>query len=215
MKLDLWAGFLSIALLASVEAACGILFLSGEFARDREEVRERVCAAAAALAGSLYEKYAAGAWSGLPEQVDALAADLQRGDGLSTAFVWRKGKGVIWKKGDEQMILQKIDGSFKWIDDGGRARYPKRGCFTQAEETVAWSRMGQKDVCGYVLEPNAVGIHPEAKFATKACIVVATCGLTILGGWYLKRTADRAREENVALVEMLGEKVGVEEVEHV
>lgn len=113
------------------------------------------------------------------------------------------------------MILQEIDGSFKWKDDGGRARYPKRGCFTQAEETVAWSRMGQKDVCGYVLGPNAVGMHPEAMFAAKACLVVAACGLTILGGWYLKRTADRAREENVALVEMLGEKVGVEEVEHV
>ena len=215
MKLDLWTGFLSIALLASVEAACGILLLCGEFTRDRVEVRERVRATAAALAGSLYEKYAAGAWSGLPAQVDALAVDIQRGDGLSTAFVWRKGKGVIWKKGDEQMILQEIDGNYKWTDEGGRNRYPKRGYFTQAEETVAWSRMGQKDICGYVLGPNAVGIHPATKFAAKACLVVVACGLTILGGWYLKRVADRAREENVALVEMLGEKVGVEEVENV
>lgn len=215
MKLDLWAGFLSIALLASVDAACGIFLLCGEFARDRAEARERIRAVAAALADSLYEKYAAGAWPGLPEQVDALAADLQRGDGLSTAFVWRKGKGVIWKKGDEQMILREIDGNHKWIDEGGRARYPKRGCFTQAEETVVWSKMGQRDVCGYVLGQNTVGMRPAAKFAAKACLVVAAGVLAVLGGWYLKRAADRAREENVALVEMLGEKVGVEEMEHV
>ena len=113
------------------------------------------------------------------------------------------------------MILQEIDRSFKWIDDGGRARYPKRGYFTQAEETVAWSKMGQRDVCGYVLGPNTVGMRPAAKFAAKACLVVAAGCLIVLGGWYLKMAADRAREEAVALVEMLGEKVGVEEVEHV
>ena len=215
MKPGLRTAFASVALLALAEAACGIRLLFGELARDRAETRVRVRAAAAAHARSLYEKYAVGEWPGLSGQVDALAADIQRGDGLATAFVWRRGKGVIWKEGEEQMILRDIDGSFKWIDDCGRSKHPKCGCFDQAGATVAWSRMGQKDVCGYVLDPCAGGMRPVAEFAAKACSLVAAGCLIVLGGWYMKRAADRANEEVGALVEMLGAKVGNVEVDHV
>lgn len=215
MKFSLQTTFLAIALLASAEAAYGIFLLRGEWVRDRAKERERIHATAVALACSLYEKYAAGAWSGLPDQVDALAADFARGNELSTAFVWRKGKGVIWKKGDEQMILRNMDGSFKWIDDGGRTMYPKRGCFTEVGVAVAWSRMGQRDVCGYVLGPYTGGAHTATRFVVKACFFMALGTLVVLGGWYLKRAADQATEEVGALVEMLGTKVGSEEAGHV
>ena len=205
MKCDLWIGFLAVALPALVGARGEFSLLRRECAREQADLREGVRARADALAGTLWKRYSADAGAGLPERVDALARDLSQNTGLATAFVWRKGKGVIWKKGDEQMIIRDMDGSFKWTHEGRRMKYPKRGVFTATGATVAWARMGPRDVCGFVLDP-----------AASVCARCALAGLLVAGGWYLKRAASRAREESDALVEMLRQEVGGrEEVAHV
>jgi len=218
MKGDLWIGFLAVALPAFVGTLGCVSLLRRECAREQADLREGVRARADALAVTLWKKYSAGAWSGLPERVDALAHDLSRDAGLATAFVWRKGKGVIWKKGDEQMIVRDMDGSFKWTTEGRRVKYPKRGFFTGVGAVVAWSRMGPRDVCGYVLDPCGDvrrGRRPSVRLAVAAGLLCALAGALVAGGWYLKRAADRAREEADALVEMLRRKVEGEEVAYV
>ena len=217
MKGDLWIGFLAVALPAFVGTLVCVSLLRRECAREQADLREGARARADALAVALWKKYSAGAGSGLPEQVDTLAHDLAQDAGLATAFVWRKGKGVIWKKGEEQMIVRDMDGSFKWTSEGKRTKYPKRGFFTETGTTVAWSRMGPRDVCGYVLDPCGDGRRgrPTVRLAISVGILCAIAGLIIAGGWYLKRAASRAREESDALVERLRQKIEQEEVEHV
>ena len=218
MKGDLWIGFLAVALPALVGALGGFSLLRRECAREQADLREGARARADALATTLWKKCSAGAWPGLPEQVDALARDLAQDAGLATAFVWRKGKGVIWKKGDEQMIIREMDGSFKWINEGKRMKCPKRGFFTETGATVAWSRMGPRDVCGYVLDPCGDDRRgrPAARLAASVGLICVLACLLMAGGWYLKRAASRAREESDALVEMLRQKIeNPKEVEHV
>ena len=218
MKCDLWIGFLAVVLPALVGALGGFSLLRRECAREQADLREGVRARANALADTLWKQYGADAGRGLPERVDALARDLERDVGLASAFVWRKGKGVIWKKGDEQMIVRDMDGSFKWTTEGRRVKYPKRGFFTQVGATVAWSRMGPRDVCGYVLDPCGDGRRwrPAVRFAVLAGLLCAFVVLLVSGGWYLKRMAALAREESDALVEMLHQGVeSQKEVEHV
>ena len=218
MKGDLWIGFLAVALPAFVGALGGFSLLRRECAREQADLREGVRARADALANDLWKRYSADAGTGLPEQVDALARDLSQGTGLATAFVWRKGKGVIWKKGEEQMIIRDMDGSYKWTHEGKQIKYPKRGFFTAVGATVAWSRMGPRDVCGYVLDPcgDERRWRPTVRLAVSAGALCMLVGLLVAGGWYLKRAASRAREESDALVEMLRQKVeNPEDVEHV
>ena len=217
MKGDLWIGFLAVALPTLVGTLGGFSLLRRECAREQVDLREGVRARAEALAVTLWKKYSAGAWSGLPEQVDALAHDLTQDAGLAAAFVWRKGKGVIWKKGEEQMIIRDMDGSFRWMNEGKRMKYPKRGFFTETGATVAWSRMGPRDVCGYVLDScgDDRRVRPTVRLAVSVGVLCAIAGLALAGGWYLKRAASLAREESDALVERLRQKVQQEEVEHV
>ncbi len=218
MKGDLWIGFLAVALPALIGALGGLSLLRRECSRAQADLRAGVRARADACALTLWKKYSAGAWSGLPEQVDALACDLVQDVGLATAFVWRKGKGVIWKKGENQMIVRDMDGSFKWMDEGTRKKHPKCGVFTEAGAIVAWSRMGVRDVCGYVLDPCGDGRRwrPTMRFAVLAGLLCALVVLLVAGGWYLKRMAVMAREESDALVEMLHQGVECQkEVEHV
>ena len=217
MKGDLWIGFLAVVLPALAGALGGFSLLRRECAREQADLREGIRARADALAVSLWKKYAAGEGAGLPEQVDALARGLSQDAGLAAAFAWRKGKGVIWKTGDEQMIIRDMDGSFKWTTEGKRAKYPKRGFFTDVGATVAWSRMGPRDVCGYVLDPAGDGRRwrPSVRLAASASLLCGLAGLLVAGGWYLKRAAGRAREEADALVEMLRRGMENKEVEHV
>ena len=216
MKCDLWIGFLAVVLPALVGALGGFSLLRRECAREQADLREGVRARANALADTLWKQYGADAGRGLPEQVDALASGLERDAGLASAFVWRKGKGVIWKKGDEQMIVRDMDGSFKWITEGKRVKYPKRGFFTETGATIAWSRMGPRDVCGYVLEPCGEGRRrPTTSLVLSAGLLCVLTGVLAAGGWYLKRAAARAREEADALVEMLRRNVESQEVVHV
>ena len=218
MKGDLWIGFLAVALPALVGALGGFSLLRREYARTQADLRKCVRMRADALAVTLWERYSAVAGAGLPEQVDALAHDLEQDAGLVTAFVWRKGKGVIWKKGEEQMIIRDMDGSYKWTHEGRQIKYPKRGFFTAVGATIAWSRMGPRDVCGYVLDPcgDERRWRPTVRLAVSAGALCMLVGLLVAGGWYLMRSASRAREESDALVEMLRQKVeNPEEVEHV
>ena len=217
MKGDLWIGFLAVVLPALVGALGGFSLLRRECAREQADLREGVRARAGALAETLWKQYGAGEGTGLPEQVDALARDLAREAGLASAFVWRKGKGVIWKKGEEQMIVRDMDGSYKWTTEGRRVKYPKRGFFSEVGTTVAWSRMGPRDVCGYVLDPCGDGRRwrPTARLAVAIGLLCALVVVLVAGGWYLKRAAARAREEADALVEMLHRKVESEEVAYV
>ena len=115
------------------------------------------------------------------------------------------------------MIVRDMDGSFKWTNEGRRVKYPKRGFFTEAGATVAWSRMGPRDVCGYVLDPCGGGRRwrPGVRLAAAAGLLGALVCALVAGGWYLKRAACRAREEADALVEMLRRQVEKEEVGHV
>ena len=217
MKGDLWIGFLAVALPALVGALGGFSLLRRECAREQADLREGVRARADALANDLWKRYSADE-TGLPERVDALARDLSQGAGLATAFVWRKGKGVIWKKGEEQMIIRDMDGSFKWTHEGKRIKYPKKGFFTESGAIIAWSRMGPRDVCGYVLDlcGEERRWRPTVRFAVSVGALCVLVGLLVAVGWYLKRAASRAREESDALVEMLRQKVeNQEEVEHV
>jgi len=217
MKGDLWMAFAAVALLALAGALGGISQLRLEYARARVDLREEARARAGGLAQALFKRYSAAAGAGLPGKVDALASDVERDPGLAAAFVWRKGKGVIWTKGEEHMIIRDMDGSFKWVAEGNRAKYPKRGYFTQAGATVAWAKIGPKDVGGYVLDSRGVGPagNMAAKFAAKACLFAVAACLLVAGGWYLRQAAARAREESDALVEMLRTKVENQEVEHV
>ena len=217
MKGDLWIGFLAVALPALVGALGGVSLLRRECAREQADLREGARARAGILAETLWKQYGAGEGTGLPEKVDALARDLAREAGLASAFVWRKGKGVIWKKGEEQMIVRDMDGSYRWTTEGRRVKYPKRGFFTEVGATVAWSRMGPRDVCGYVLDPRGDGRRwrPTVRLAVAIGLLCALVGVLVAGGWYLKRAADRAREEADALVEMLHRKVEKEEVAYV
>ena len=215
MKGDLWIGFLAVALPALTGALGGLSLLCREYARTQAELREGVRAHANALADTLWKQYGAGTETGLPQQVDALARDLARDACLASAFVWRKGKGVIWKKGDEQMVVRDMDGGFKWTTEGRRVKYPKRGFFTEVGATVAWSRMGPRDVCGYVLDPCGGGRRPAVRMAVAIGVLCALVGVLTSGGWYLKRAAGRAREEADALVEMLRRNMESQEVSHV
>lgn len=216
MKCDLWIGFLAVVLPALVGALGGFSLLRRECAREQADLREGVRARANALADTLWKQYGADAGRGLPEQVDALARDLERDAGLASAFVWRKGKGVIWKKGDEQMIVRDMDGSFKWTTEGRRVKYPKRGFFTQVGATVAWSRMGSRDVCGFVLDLGGEGRRrPVVRLALATGLLCALAAVAAAGAWYLRRAAWHAREESDALVEMLHQNVESQEVEHV
>ena len=217
MKGDLWIGFLAVVLPALVGALGVFPLLRRECTREQADLREGVRAHAGALAETLWKQYGAGEGTGLPEQVDALARGLERETGLASAFVWRKGKGVIWKKGEEQMIVRDMDGSYRWTTEGRRVKYPKRGFFTEVGATVAWSRMGPRDVCGYVLDPCGDGRRwrPAARLAVAIGLLCALVGVLVAGGWYLKRAAGRAREEADALVEMLHRKVESEGVAHV
>ena len=217
MKGDLWIGFLAVVLPALVGALRVFSLLRRECAREQADLREGVRARAGVLAETLWKQYGAGEGTGLPEQVDALARDLAREAGLASAFVWRKGKGVIWKKGEEQMIVRDMDGSYKWTTEGRRVKYPKRGFFSEVGTTVAWSRMGPRDVCGYVLDPCGDGRRwrPTARLAVAIGLLCALVVVLVAGGWYLKRAAARAREEADALVEMLHRKVESEEVAYV
>ena len=217
MKGDLWIGFLAVALPSLIGALGGSSLLRRECAREQADLREGVRTRADALADTLWKQYGADDGGGLPERVDALARDLSRDAGLVAAFVWRKGKGVIWKKGDEQMIMRDMDGSFKWTTEGKRVKYPRRGFFTEAGATVAWSRMGPRDVCGYVLDPCGDGRRgrPAVRLAAAIGLLCALVCALVAGGWYLKRAAGRAREEADALVEMLRRKMETEEVSHV
>ncbi len=216
MKGDLWIGFLAVVLPALVGALGGFSLLRRECAREQADLREGVRARANALADTLWKQYGADAGRGLPERVDALARDLERDVGLASAFVWRKGKGVIWKKGDEQMIVRDMDGSFKWTTEGRRVKYPKRGFFTQVGATVAWSRMGSRDVCGFVLDLGGEGRRrPVVRLALATGLLCALAAVAAAGAWYLRRAAWHAREESDALVEMLHQNVESQEVEHV
>ena len=218
MKGDLWIGFLAVALPAFLGALGGFSLLRRECAREQVDLREGVRARAGALANELWKRYSANARIGLPERVDALARDLSQDSGLATAFVWRKGKGVIWKKGEKQMVIQDMDGNFRWTNEVRRMKYPRRGFFTETGATVAWSYMGPRDVCGYVLEPCGDGrrYRPTVRLAVSVTLLCILVGLLVSGGWYLKCAARRAREESDALVEMLRQKVeSQEEVEHV
>ncbi len=216
MKCDLWIGFLAVALPALVGALGGFSLLRRECAREQADLREGVRARANALADTLWKQYGADAGRGLPERVDALARDLERDVGLASAFVWRKGKGVIWKKGEEQMIVRDMDGSFKWTAEGRRVKYPKRGFFTQVGATVAWSRMGSRDVCGYVLDLGGEGRRrPVVRLALVSGLLCALTAVATAGAWYLRRAAWHAREESDALVEMLHQNVEMQEVGHV
>ena len=216
MKGDLWIGFLAVALPALVGSPWGLSLLRRECVREQAALREGVRARADALASAIQQKYAAAAEAGLPELVDALARDLDRESGLAAAFVWRKGKGVIWKRGEEQMIIRDMDGSFKWTADGKRVKHPKRGVFTETGAAVAWSRMGPRDVCGYVLALHGGGrrCRPSVRFAVSVGLLCGLVGTLLAGGWYLKRAAARAREESDALVEMLRKNVETQEAEH-
>ena len=216
MKCDLWIGFLAVALPALVGALGGFSLLRRECAREQADLREGVRARANALADTLWKQYGADAGRDLPERVDALARDLERDAGLASAFVWRKGKGVIWKKGDEQMIVRDMDGSFKWTTEGRRVKYPKRGFFTQVGATVAWSRMGSRDVCGFVLDLGGEGRRrPVVRLALASGLLCALAAVAAAGAWYLRRAAWHAREESDALVEMLHQNVEMQEVGHV
>ena len=218
MKGDLWIGFLAVALPALVGALGGFSLLRRECAREQADLREGARVRADALANELWKRYSADAGTGLPERVDALARDLSQDAGLATAFVWRKGKGVIWKKGEEQMIIRDMDGSFKWTHEGKRIKYPKKGFFTESGAIIAWSRMGPRDVCGYVLDlcGEERRWRPTVRFAVSVGALCVLVVLLVAGGWFLKRAASRAREESDALVEMLRQKVeNQEEVEHV
>ena len=216
MKCDLWIGFLAVVLPALVGALGGFSLLRRECAREQADLREGVRARANALADTLWKQYGADAGRGLPERVDALARDLERDVGLASAFVWRKGKGVIWKKGEEQMIVRDMDGSFKWTAEGRRVKYPKRGFFTQVGATVAWSRMGSRDVCGYVLDLGGEGRRrPVVRLALVSGLLCALTAVATAGAWYLRRAAWHAREESDALVEMLHQNVEMQEVGHV
>ena len=115
------------------------------------------------------------------------------------------------------MIVRDMDGSFKWTTEGRRVKYPKRGFFTQVGATVAWSRMGPRDVCGYVLDPcgDVRRWRPAVRLAAASGLLCALVGVLMAGGWYLKRAAGRAREEADALVEMLRRSVENEEAERV
>lgn len=216
MKGDLWIGFLAVALPALVGSPWGLSLLRRECVREQAALREGVRARADALASALEKKYAAAAEAGLPELVDALARDLDRESGLAVAFVWRKGKGVVWRKGEDQMIIRDMDGSFKWTAEGKRVKHPKRGVFTETGAAVAWSRMGTRDVCGYVLALDGGGRRwrPSVRFAVSVGLLCGLVGTLLAGGWYLKREAARAREESDALVEMLRRNVETEEVEN-
>ena len=216
MKCDLWIGFLAVVLPALVGALGGFSLLRRECAREQADLREGVRARANALADTLWKQYGADAGRGLPERVDALARDLERDVGLASAFVWRKGKGVIWKKGDEQMIVRDMDGSFKWTTEGRRVKYPKRGFFTQVGATVAWSRMGPRDVCGFVLDfGGEERRRPVVRLALVSGLLCALTAVATAGAWYLRRAAWHAREESDALVEMLHQNVEMQEVGHV
>lgn len=216
MKCDLWIGFLAVVLPAFVGALGGFSLLRRECARQQADLREGVSARANALADTLWKQYGADAGRGLPEQVDALASDLEREAGLVLAFVWRKGKGVIWKKGEEQMITGRLDGGFKWTTEGRRVKYPKHGFFTDAGTTVAWSRMGQRDVCGFVLDLGGEGRRrPVVRLTLGSSLLCVLMAMAAAGAWYLRRAAWHAREESDALVEMLHQNVEREEVEHV
>ncbi len=216
MKCDLWIGFLAVVLPALVGALGGFSLLRRECAREQADLREGVRARANALADTLWKQYGADAGRGLPERVDALARDLERDVGLASAFVWRKGKGVIWKKGDEQMIVRDMDGSFKWTTEGRRVKYPKRGFFTQVGATVAWSRMGPRDVCGFVLDLGGEGRRrPVVRLALVSGLLCVLTAVAAAGAWYLRRAAWHAREESDALVEMLHQNVEKQEVGHV
>ncbi len=116
------------------------------------------------------------------------------------------------------MIIRDMDGSYKWTHEGKPIKYPKRGFFTAVGATVAWSRMGPRDVCGYVLDPcgDERRWRPTVRHALSVGALCVLVGLLVAGGWYLKRAASRAREESDALVEMLRQRVdNQEEVEHV
>ena len=216
MKCDLWIGFLAVVLPALVGALGGFSLLRRECAREQADLREGVRARANALADTLWKQYGADAGRGLPERVDALARDLERDAGLASAFVWRKGKGVIWKKGEEQMIVRDMDGSFKWTTEGRRVKYPKRGFFTQVGATVAWSRMGPRDVCGFVLDfGGEERRRPVVRLALVSGLLCVLTAVAAAGAWYLRRAAWHAREESDALVEMLHQNVEMQEVGHV
>ena len=216
MKCDLWIGFLAVVLPALVGALGGFSLLRRECAREQADLREGVRARANALADTLWKQYGADAGRGLPERVDALARDLERDVGLASAFVWRKGKGVIWKKGEEQMIVRDMDGSFKWTTEGRRVKYPKRGFFTQVGATVAWSRMGPRDVCGFVLDfGGEERRRPVVRLALASGLLCVLTAVAVAGAWYLRRAAWHAREESDALVEMLHQNVEMQEVGHV
>ena len=216
MKCDLWIGFLAVALPALVGALGGFSLLRRECAREQADLREGVRARANALADTLWKQYGADAGRGLPERVDALARDRERDVGLASAFVWRKGKGVIWKKGDEQMIVRDMDGSFKWTTEGRRVKYPKRGFFTQVGATVAWPRMGPRDVCGFVLDfGGEERRRPVVRLALVSGLLCVLTAVAAAGAWYLRRAAWHAREESDALVEMLHQNVEMQEVGHV
>ena len=216
MKCDLWIGFLAVALPALVGALGEFSLLRRECAREQADLREGVRARANALADTLWKQYGADAGRGLPERVDALARDLERDAALASAFVWRKGKGVIWKKGEEQMIVRDMDGSFKWTTEGRRVKYPKRGFFTQVGATVAWSRMGPRDVCGFVLDfGGEERRRPVVRLALVSGLLCVLTAVAAAGAWYLRRAAWHAREESDALVEMLHQNVESQEVEHV
>ena len=216
MKCDLWIGFLAVVLPALVGALGGFSLLRRECAREQADLREGVRARANALADTLWKQYGADAGRGLPGRVDALARDLERDAGLASAFVWRKGKGVIWKKGDEQMIVRDMDGSFKWTAEGRRVKYPKRGFFTQVGATVAWSRMGPRDVCGFVLDfGGEERRRPVVRLALVSGLLCVLTAVVATGAWYLRRAAWHAREESDALVEMLHQNVEMQEVGHV
>ena len=216
MKCDLWIGFLAVVLPALVGALGGFSLLRRECAREQADLREGVRARANALADTLWKQYGADAGRGLPERVDALARDLERDVGLASAFVWRKGKGVIWKKGEEQMIVRDMDGSFKWTTEGRRVKYPKRGFFTQVGATVAWSRMGPRDVCGFVLDfGGEERRRPVVRLALVSGLLCVLTAVAAAGAWYLRRAAWHAREESDALVEMLHQNVEMQEVGHV
>ena len=212
----MWICFLAVGLLALVGARGGFSLLRRECAREQADLREGVRARANALADTLWKQYGADAGRDLPERVDALARDLERDAGLASAFVWRKGKGVIWKKGDEQMIVRDMDGSFKWTTEGRRVKYPKRGVCTQGGATVAWSRMGARDVCGFVLDLGGGGRRrPVVRLALATGLLCALAAVAAAGAWYLRRAAWHAREESDALVEMLHQNVEMQEVGHV
>ena len=114
------------------------------------------------------------------------------------------------------MILRDMDGSFKWTTEGRRAKYPKHGFFTHAGATVAWSRMGPRDVCGYVLDLGGdERRRPVVRLVLATGLLCALTGVITAGAWYLRRAVRRAREEADALVEMLRRNVENQEVAHV